>query len=475
MSENHNPILIAQEPGGTSAQGPMEMRPDLPRSLTHQRSGSRSALMIAFHFPPCRGSSGLQRTLSFSRYLPEHGWRPIILSANPRAYPDQGADQLSDIPSLIPIARAFALDSARHFAIRGRYVSWMSLPDRWVSWCLGAVPTGLSLIRRYRPDVIWSTYPVATAHLIGMALHGLTGIPWVADFRDPMTEVDPITGENHPGDPRLWRMRRWIESRTVHTCSRAVVVTPGSLRIHAERYASLPSSHWAVVSNGYDEQTFAKIGQVLPSKDLRRPLVLLHSGVLYPTPDRDPGALFAAIGKLRSEGRISGAHLKIVLRATGHDERYRKQLHEHGIEDIVSLESPVSYSSALAEMLSADGLLLFQGYTSNPAIPAKLYEYLRAKRPILAMVDSRGDTAGVLRKARVGRIVPLESSEKIAAALLEFLEGLRAGREPVASDAEIRSHSRESKAAELAAVMDFVIEPRDFREIGQAERERKRC
>jgi glycosyltransferase involved in cell wall biosynthesis len=333
----------------------------------------------------------------------------------------------------------------------------------------------LRLIRRYRPDVIWSTYPIATAHLIGMALHRLTSIPWVADFRDPMTEVDPITGENHPGDTSLWRMRRWIESRTVRTCSRAVVVTPGSLRIHADRYAILPSSHWALISNGYDEQIFSKVAQLPRVENLRRPLVLLHSGVLYPTPDRDPRALFAAIGKLRAEGRISAEDLKIVLRASGHDERYKRQIHEHRIEDIVSLKSPIAYVAALAEMLSADGLLLFQGYTSNPAIPAKLYEYLRAKRPILAMVDSEGDTAGVLRKAGVGRIVPLESSEKIAAALVEFLEGLRTGREPIASDTEIASHSRESKAAELAAVLDSVIKPRVFPEIGQAERAPLRC
>jgi hypothetical protein len=454
MSEEKNPILVAHDPGETIA--PPSIETDLPASANQHSSDSHSVLMIAFHYPPCRGSSGLQRTLSFSRYLPDHGWRPIVLSAHPRAYPDQGADQLGDIPASVPVTRAFALDSARHFAIRGRYLSWTSLPDRWVSWALGAIPAGLRLIRRYRPAAIWSTYPVATAHLIGMALHRLTGIPWVADFRDPMTEVDAITGKNHPGDPRLWQVRRWIESRTVRACSRAVLVTKGSLRIHSQRYADLPSSHWAVVGNGYDEQIFAKADQPTSHQGSRSPLVLLHSGVLYPTPDRDPSALLTAIGQLRSAGRISAADLKVVLRASGHDQRYLKQIREQGIEDIVALEPPISYTAALTEMLSADGLLLFQGYTSNPAIPAKLYEYLRARRPILAMVDSDGDTAGVLRKAGVGRIVPLESSEKIAVALMEFVQGLRSGREPVASDLEVRSHSRESRAAELAAVLDSV-------------------
>ncbi|MGH9677398.1 MAG: glycosyltransferase, partial [Candidatus Acidiferrum sp.] len=379
--------------------------------------------MIAFHYPPCRGSSGLQRSLSFSRYLPSHGWSPIVLSASPRSYADRGEDQMQDIPDSVSVRRAFALDTARHLSLHGRYVSWMSLPDRWVSWYLGAVPAGLRLIRRYRPKAIWSTYPIATAHVIGLTLHRLTGLPWIADFRDPMTEVDSITGQNHPPDRRLWRVRRWIESRTVRACTRAVLVTQGSLRIHSERYADLPASHWAVVGNGFDEQAFSGAEKIRPTVVPHRPLVLLHSGVLYPTPDRDPTALFTALAKLRSSGQLSAGDLKVVLRASGHDDRYRQQIRDLAIDDLVFLEPPIGYREALAEMLCADGLLLFQGYTSNPAIPAKLYEYLRARRPILAMVDAEGDTAATLKKAGVGRIVPLESSEKIAAALIAFLEG----------------------------------------------------
>jgi glycosyltransferase involved in cell wall biosynthesis len=457
MSEHSNPVAL-EEPAVQRSLN--ELRSAPPASSNGQPLTNRSVLMIAFHYPPCRGSSGLQRTLSFSKYLSAHGWSPIILSANPVAYTDSGADQLGDIPPSVPVHRVFALDTARHLSLRGRYISWMSLPDRWISWYLGAVPAGLRLIRRHRPQVIWSTYPIATAHLIGMTLHRLTDIPWVADFRDPMTEVDAITGKNHPADPQLWRVRRWIESRAVRACTRAVFVTPGSLKIHAERYPEIPSSRWAVISNGFDEQMFAGTEEIRPDRNTRRPLTLLHGGVLYPTPDRDPTALFAAIAKLRSEGRLSTADLKIILRASGHDDRYRKQIQELGIQDMVSLEPAISYRQALAEMLSADGLLLFQGYTSNPAVPAKLYEYLRARRPILAMVDSQGDTAAVLCKAGVGRIVPLESSEQIAVALANFVEGIRAGKEPVATVEEIQRHSREAKSAELAAVLDSVVASR---------------
>ena len=416
---------------------------------------TKRILMVAYHYPPARGSSGLQRTLTFTRYLSDFGWEPIVLTANARAYPDVSDDQMDDIPSSVIVSRAFALDSAKHLSIAGRYLQCTALPDRWVTWLAAAVPVGLHLVRKYKPAILWSTYPIASAHLIGLTLHRLTGIPWVADFRDPMTEVDPITGQNHPPDPRLWQIRRWIESRTVQNCSRAVFVTPGSLQIHAQRYPSLPQSRWSVISNGYDEESFASAEQSSPRRtagDGR--LVLLHSGVLYPTPDRDPSAFFAAVRQLKQDGRLLAADVKIILRATGHDDRYRKQIRDHGIEDVVFLEPAVGYRQALAEMLSVDGLLLFQGYTSNPAIPAKFYEYLRARRPILAMVDAQGDTAQALCHAGLGKIVPMDSPEQIAAGLSDFLQGIRRGSEPVPSDAEILRHSRKSKSAELAAMLD---------------------
>lgn len=415
-------------------------------------------LMIAYHFPPIHGSSGLQRTLSFTRYLPEFGWEPLVLTTSPRAYPRVTEDQLADIPVGLRVTRAFALDSARHLSIAGQYMQWTALPDRWVTWFAGAVPQGLRLIRRYKPDVLWSTQPIGTAHLIGLALHKLTGTPWVADFRDPMTEVDPITGQNWPPDRRVWRARRAIEHRTLLASSRAVFVTHGSLEIHRERYPALAGPHWSVIGNGYDEESFSDAENLVPRQSPKRDrLILVHSGLLYPTPDRDPSAFFAAIRLLKSKGCISAANLKIVLRASGHDERYRKQILEHAIEDIVFLEPALGYRQALAEMLSADGLLLFQGYASNFAVPAKFYEYLRARRPIFAMVDAKGDTAQCLNHAAVGKLVPLDSSEGIAAGLNDFLAGLRRGVEPVASDAEIARHSRKSKTAELAALLDSLI------------------
>jgi Glycosyl transferase 4-like domain len=192
-------------------------------------------LMIVFHYPPCRGSSGLQRTLSFSRYLPNHGWEPVVLTVKSSVHSQTSDDQMGDIPDGVAVERAFALDTKRDLGFRGRYLKWMALPDFWVSWFLWAVPLGLRLIRKYKPKVIWSTYPIATAHLIALALHRLTGIPWVADFRDPMIEINPLTGQRRPADRSSWLVWNLLERQTVKHCSRAVFTTEGALRIYADQ------------------------------------------------------------------------------------------------------------------------------------------------------------------------------------------------------------------------------------------------
>lgn len=418
--------------------------------------------MVAFHFPPCSGSSGLQRTIGFSKHLPSFGWKPLLLTPHPRAYERTGSDQLADVSPDVVVRNAFALDTARHLGINGRYPLSLALPDRWVSWLLGAVPTGLHMIRKHRPALLWSTYPIATAHLIAFFLHRLTRIPWVADFRDPMNEIDSQTGERWPKDPRVWAARAWIERRTLSSCSRAVFATSAASRMYEQRYAEVPCARLVTIANGYSEENFSEAAALRnPAKPANEKIVLLHSGVLYPSPDRNPTHFFEALAALNKLGVLSREDTRVILRASSSEDLYQKQLHAYGIADIVQFAPPLPYKEALAEMLGANGLLLFQGRDSNSAIPAKLYEYFRAKRPIFAMVDEAGDTAAELRRAGLGTIVPLSSTEQIIAGLRSFLSEVRAGTSRVMNDSDLQHHSREAKAKSLADLFDSVVQDRE--------------
>lgn len=418
----------------------------------------RDALLIAFHFPPFHGSSGLQRTLSFCRNLDAHGWRPSVLTAHSRAYPRIDDGQVDDIPPDVLVKRAFALDSTRQLAIGGRYLRSTALPDRWISWLPAAVVTGLRLIRERQPALLWSTYPIATAHVIGWTLHRLTGLPWVADFRDPMVERISRTGELFPRDPAERRARLWVESLVARRAAVAVFCTDSARAIFAERHPQVSPQRLRVIENGFDERIFAEIeeGHSPTSRAPARPIKLLHSGVLYRSADRSPEGLFDALRLLLAEAKLVPDSLQVVLRASGNDDAYGPMISERGLQKVVLLRPPVSYRQALAEMLDADGLLLFQGYTSNPAIPAKAYEYLRAKRPVFALVDAEGETARLVARLGIGLIAPLDDPPRIAEQLLLFLDDLRTDALRPLQDSSLHDYSREARTAELAALFDEV-------------------
>lgn len=408
----------------------------------------RRVLMIAYHYPPVRGSSGVHRTLKFSQYLPDFGWEPIVLTVNPRAYAQVSPDQIKDIPDSVRVYRAFGLDSRKHLSFRGFYPQFLGLPDRWVTWWLGAVPMGMRLIKQYRPDVIWATYPIATALMIGTALHRFSGLPLVADFRDTMVD------EDYPAPGALRKAYEWVEASAVKRCTQAIFTTPSAVEFMRQKYPDLPESRWRLIQNGYDEENFREAA-AQPVATRTGPLRFVHSGTLYPS-ERDPSAFFAALSQLKKVGDISASQLHVLLRATGHDDTMRALIDQHDIADIVTLEPPVPYSDALAEMLNADALLLLQASNCNRHIPAKLYEYVRARRPIFALTDHAGDTAEELRNAGITTIARLDSAADIAGLLIPFMTQLLEGTAPVPSDAVVASHSRKARTAELAALLDSV-------------------
>jgi glycosyltransferase involved in cell wall biosynthesis len=405
-------------------------------------------LAIAFHFPPSAESSGHLRTLAFTRYLPALGWQPVVLSAHPRAYSRTDNRLLEALPQELPVIRAFALDAQKHLSIRGSYPLLLEQPDRWSSWWLGAVIAGFRLIKRYRPTVIWSTSPIATAHLIAHTLHRRTGLPWIADFRDP------INVSSNGNGTLTHRVRARVEKKTIRRSTYNVFTTQGAAQLYTERYPWRRTEDFVVIPNGYDESDFADFpaGQLSRQREAV-PLRLVHSGLLY-REQRDPKAFFDALGELASTREISMNALQVILRASGHEDYYRQLIHSAGLEDLVHLRPAIPYREALEEQYEADGLLLFQGSAYNRQIPAKIYEYLRIGRPIFALTDPSGDTAATLRSAGIGMVTDMTSKEAIIPALRQFLQGIRRGTLPVLSPGQVAQYSRRARTEELAALLD---------------------
>jgi glycosyltransferase involved in cell wall biosynthesis len=407
----------------------------------------KKVLIVAYHFPPQAESSGYLRALKFCRYLPEEGWHPRVLSVNPRAYERTNPAQLSEIPPSVHVDRVFALDTQRHLSLRGRYLRTMALPDRWVSWCLGAIPVGYQAIRRDKYDVILTTFPIASAVLIGWILHRLTGIPWVADFRDSMTEPD------YPSDRSTWRAYRWLEQKTVQNAARLIFTASSAVRMHLERYPKLSSNRCSLILNGYDERDFQDL---LPSPPVpNQPLRLVHMGLLYPV-ERDPKPFFRAVSQLQKDGQLDAGRVRIELRASGHESTYEAIIRAEGIENLVHFLPPLPYREALQNSANADGLLLFQAACCDHQIPAKVFEYLRLSKPILAITSHSGDTAALLKQTGGATIVDSADWQAIYRALPEFLRAAETRSHPQPERSLVEQCSRKGQAGALAQLLNEV-------------------
>jgi len=417
--------------------------------IPEEKPSGKRVLMTAFHYPPQSGSSGVLRTLNFTRNLPERGWTADVLTARASAYEAVGLDLIDQIPAGTRVARAYALDAARDLSIRGKYPRSLALPDRWSSWVLSGLLKGWFETRRSRPDVLWSTYPIASAHLIAGLLSRLRGLPWIADFRDPLVD------EGHEPRDLLERTQRRLEQWVMANASACVFVTEDAARLYAQRYPAMVSKI-VVIENGYDETIFERVTAVRNTGG--RKWLLLHSGVIYPR-ERDPSTFFEAVRQLIDAKELSPAQLCIRFRASGHDREILSCALRYGLQDCVETAPPIPYEEAIAEMMGADLLLVFQGVEFNRQIPAKLYEYLRAARPVLGIVDPTGSTAARLRTFSETFTADISSVHEISDALCRFFSRCQTESEAMLSGfganmALIRRYSRASQAGQLADLLD---------------------
>ncbi len=408
----------------------------------------RRLLLVAFHYPPIQGSSGVHRSMAFSKYLPEFGWDVTVLTVHPRAHEQIREANNRLIPSGVEVLRAPAWDAARHFAIAGRYPSALALPDRWSSWIWFATRLADRELRRRRFDAVFSTFPIASAHVIGRRLSERHALPWIADFRDPMAT------ETYPHEAALRRLWTTIQDSVMAGARRVTVTTPGAAAYYRQRYPRVPGERVVVLENGFDPEMFDAPGaagarEAPPGKRL----VLLHSGVLYPR-ERNPSAFFRALRRLADEPGFERGSVEVRLRASGFENEFRAETESLGLAELVSFAPPVPYAEALQEMRSAGALLLFQGAFCNDQIPAKAYEYLYAGRPVLGLTDPAGDTGRLLQRFGIEGIARLESEDEVLAMLRRSLARIRSGEYRIPPREEVMSVSRRAGTEQLARLLE---------------------
>ena len=371
--------------------------------------------MVAFHYPPEGSSSGVLRTLKFTRYLGDYGWNVTVLTIHASAYAEADSSLESQVPDRVTVVRTRYLDAKKHLAIKGRYLSWTALPDRWAPWAWWAIPAGTRILWRERVNVIYSTSPCATAHIIGQALARRSGLPWVMDFRDPWYH-DQLASISSPLAASFARSR---EATGVVLAKRVVASTSALSEAMRARYPAVPPENFVAISNGYDESDFSSITRTFSPR--RRCLEILHAGNLH-IGFRDPAPLFRCCRRLLQAGKLRPTDLRIRFLGAGAEaQRLQTVVQLGALQAQVEFLPRLGYASALEHMAAADILLLLQAsaHTAD-LVPAKLYEYARVGRPVLALVTP-GATWDEVHRLRAGWTLDPANEDALADLILHVL------------------------------------------------------
>ena len=397
--------------------------------------------MIAYHYPPHFGGSGIHRIQSLQEHLTEEGWEVHMLTPHPRAY-----SATQNIPTTGIQHHSFAFNTSKHLSLYGKYFKFMALPDNWVSWWFSAVPLGLHLINKIKPDCIWSSYPIATTHLIALSLNKITKTPWVADFRDPMVDA------THPYDKQTRQIYQWIEKKAIHRCQQAIFTTNSTQSLYKQKYPEISQEKYHVIENGYNESSFIHpIEYTTPSTN-EQTISIVHSGYVYPI-ERNPVNLIQALKHLILQKSIDPEKFSVSFRGDSNNSYLENLIKQHDLSHSIKLKELIPHTDAIDELYSHSALLILQASNCNHQIPAKTYEYLRTGKPILAVTDLMGDTAQLLQHFKHCYLADINNQASIEKMLLLFISDLNTSKISQPKAMDIKPLSREFRAKEMENVL----------------------
>ena len=383
---------------------------------------------MANPYPPM-ASAGINRVVRFLRYLPDHGWDPVVLAARASG-PVAEPPGVPVVRAPVPMPRRLLGGGRR----RARVNAWIGVPDEYVSWVVPAVVRGRRLLAERRFDALFSSSPRASVHLVAALLSRHAGLPWLADFRDPWT-TSPFraypTRAHRALDARLerWAMRA---PAAVSAVNRSIVDDL------AARYRWL-AGRTHVVPNGFDP------GEEVDDVDLGPGFWFVHTGRLYGR-DRQVRDFLSALADQPPDVKalfvgMDGARLGSEARALG-------------IGDRVRVEPFVPHRRALGYQRAADALLLING-RGPESLSSKVFEYLQSGRPVFAISPDRCAARDLFDEVGGGTCVAPDAP--VAEPLAAFVAGARDRRGPTIDAAALQRYEYGALTAGLSAVLTSLV------------------
>ena len=412
----------------------------------------KKILVVTYYWPPS-GGPGVQRVLKFCKYLNETGWEPIILTVENGDFPVIDRSLEKDIlghkvyksksfsfhkifnfltkKSTTP---TFQLSSSMEDGLFIKLSRWirfnMVIPDGRVGWYFNSIKVGNKILSENKIDVIFSSAPPFTTHLIAKKLALSNKLPWVADFRDPWTERF-YNYENK----RWWitrKLDKFFESSVVQSAQKCVTVSKEISRSFRKDFS--------VVYNGYDEEDFLNVRLNKNSEYI----VIRYIGTM--TKSQNPKNFFKAISKLNYNQSI----YKVELIGKIHYD-IKTYIKDQGFDKFVHFVSYVDHSRAIQKMVNANFLLLVIPNTAKNKgiVTGKLFEYIRSMSKIIMIGPPDSDAAEIIEHTSSGRCFDYDNSTDI-------VQYLKSDKYPRTINFE--KYSRKNLTSELAEILEKMID-----------------
>lgn len=433
----------------------------------------KKVLIITYYWPPS-GGAGVQRWLKFVKYLREFGWEPVVYTPSNPEIPVEDSSLLKDIPAGIEIIKtpiwepydlykkfvgrkkeekintAFLTENKRP-GITEKISVWLRgnffIPDARKFWIKPSVNFLSQYLSGNKIDVLVSTGPPHSMHLIALELKRKFNLPWLADFRDPWTNIDfyddlMLTSRANKKHLRL--------ERDVLKNADAVVTIGETMKnefMNLQPAGNEQSKKYFVITNGFDEEDIFK-GEIVMDKKFS----IAHIGTLVKT--RNPEILWKVLSELinTDENFKNDIEIKLVGKV---DISVMESIEHYGLNDYLKRIEYLNHDEVVKVQQQSQVLLLLLNNTPNAKgiLTGKFFEYLATDRPILCIGPEEGDTAKILEHTNSGKPINFSDTKKMKEIILRYY-GLYKTNNLSVQSKNIQKYSRKELTKELAVVLE---------------------
>lgn len=427
---------------------------------------SKKVVIISYYWPPA-GGPGVQRWLKFVKYLRDFDVEPIVYIPKNPTYPIIDETFSHDIPEDITILKKSIFEPysyAKFFSkkktekiskgiiakekqtsiekfllyIRGNFF----IPDARKFWVKPSVRYLKNYLLTEKIDTIITTGPPHSLHLIGLKLREQLAVKWVADFRDPWTTIGYHS-----------KLELTEKSKKKHKDLEAAVLKTADMIVTTsfttkDEFSKITSQPIEVITNGYDVEKYEH-------KPLSEKFTISHIGSLLS--DRNPEVLWQVLAELVQENADFANDLELRFAGVISD-RIKRKLKDVGLEDYTSYFGYVSHTKALELQRTSQLLLLIEidAEKTKGIIAGKIFEYMVAERPIVALGPEGADIEKIIRETNTGTYFLYTEKEKLKAQILAYYELYKAGQLKTAPIG-LQKYSRKSLTKHLAGLLHQLI------------------